>query len=101
MATANDTAPRIGEVVDGEEAELVKLFRVMSTEQRTALLQRQRGGATMAEILAAAIELPHEDRKLLQKYLLAIEGGLELDPASVRASGDDGLRALWAGGARA
>lgn len=55
----------------------------------------------LANTLAAALELPLEDRKLLQKYLVATESGLELDPDSIRKSGDEGLRALWSTGARA
>lgn len=56
---------------------------------------------TLSEVQAAALELPADDRKLLQKYLLAVQGGLELTPEGVRASGDEGLHALWNGGARA
>lgn len=55
----------------------------------------------LANTLAAALELSKEDRKLLQKYLLSVDAGLELDPESVRRSGDEGLHALWNGGARA
>jgi len=55
----------------------------------------------LANTLAAALELSREDRKLLQKYLIAVDAGLELDPASVRRSGDEGLHALWGGGVRA
>lgn len=55
----------------------------------------------LANTLAAALELSKEDRKLLQKFLLADDAGLELDPESVRRSGDEGLHALWSGGARA
>lgn len=57
--------------------------------------------ATLSEVLAAALELPTADRKLLQKYLISVDAGLELDPESVRRSGDEGLHALWNGGARA
>jgi hypothetical protein len=56
---------------------------------------------SLSEVLAAALELPVDDRKLLQKYLFAEQGGLELDPNSIRASGDAGLYALWGQGARA